>query len=384
MKVAVCTAGTKSLKWFRLDMMRAFLDAGCEVVAMGDEPEASWAGYFTDRGIRYRSFFVERNGTNPVKDLRTLRDLERIFGEEHPDKVFVYHAKANIYGTIAAKRAGVPEVYAMVGGLGSVFSAPGPRAAAVRCVLTAEYRYALKRVDRVFFQNGEDVGLFERLRVVDRSKVVMVRGSGVNVEHFAQKPLPDKPSFLFVGRLVKGKGIREYLEAARIVKQNHPEVSFAVVGPFDTNPTSIAPQELQVYVDDGTVVYHGEQEDVRPFLEACSVFVLPSYYGEGTPKAALEAMATGRPLIVADAVGCREVVEQGANGFLVKPRNVIGLANAMEKFAAGSKVTLEMATASRAMAEELFDVRKVNRLICETMSLAIDVYREMPNAMVEE
>lgn len=369
MKVAVCTAGTKSLKWFRLDMMKAFLDEGCEIVAMGNEPEAVWAGYFEERGIRYRSFFVERNGTNPVKDLRTLRDLERVFGEEQPDKVFVYHAKANIYGTIAAKRAGVSEVYAMVGGLGSVFSASGPKAAAVRCVLTAEYRYALKRADKVFFQNGEDVDLFERLRVVDRSKVVMVRGSGVNVEHFAPKPLPDKPSFLFVGRLVKGKGIREYLEAARIVKQGHPEATFAVIGPFDTNPTSMTSEELQVYIDDGTVVYHGEQEDVRPFLEACSVFVLPSYYGEGTPKAALEAMATGRPLIVADAVGCREVVQEGVNGLLVAPKDAQALAEALERFVKPDGLARRMGLASREFAEEVFDVRKVNDVIAKAMGI---------------
>lgn len=369
MKVAICTAGTKSLKWFRLDMMRAFLDAGCEVVAMGNEPEAAWTGYFEERGIRYRSFFVERNGTNPFKDLKTLRDLERVFGEEHPDKAFVYHAKANIYGTIAAKRAGVPEVYAMVGGLGSVFNAGGLRNRALKLVLSTEYRYALKRAEKVFFQNGEDVELFERLGVVDRSKVVMVRGSGVNVEHFARKPLPESPSFLFVGRLVRGKGIREYLEAARIVKREHPEASFAVVGPFDTNPTSISPEELQAYVDDGTVVYHGEQEDVRPFLEACSVFVLPSYYGEGTPKAALEAMATGRALIVADAVGCREVVREGVNGLLVLPRESEAIAEAMERLINEPMLVAGMGARSRQLAEELFEVRKVNDLICETMRI---------------
>ena len=169
---------------------------------------------------------------------------------------------------------------------------------------------------------------------------------------------------------MRGKGIREYLEAARIVKRKHPEVSFAVVGPFDTNPTSIAPQELQVYVDDGTVVYHGEQEDVRPFLEACSVFVLPSYYGEGTPKAALEAMATGRPLIVADAVGCREVVREGKNGLLVLPRNPVALAIAMEQLLE-ERTAARMGLASRSMANEIFDVRKVNHVICTSMGIGV-------------
>lgn len=193
----------------------------------------------------------------------------------------------------------------------------------------------------------------------------------MNLERFPQCPLPEDPSFLFVGRMVRGKGVFDYLEAARIVKAGHPEASFHLVGPFDSNPTSLSPEELRPYVEEGTVEYHGEQppEAVQGFQRSCSVFVLPSYYGEGTPKSALEAMATGRPLIVADAVGCREVVRDGVNGFLVPPRDPRAIAGAMEALLSDEKLMRRMAERSRHMAKETFDVNKVNGVICETMGL---------------
>ncbi len=369
MKIAVITAATNTIPRFRIDMIDEFVRRGCEVVVFGDEPAEKWEGYFAEHVTAYRQYSVSRNGLNPMSDIATLKELEYLLLEARPDKVFTYQAKPNIYGVIAAHRARIKGVFVMMGGLGSVFHADDSKSKIVRRIVAAEYKHALSYADKVFFQNAEDVGLFDRLGLVDRAKVVMVRGSGVNIDHFAQKPLPDKPSFLFVGRLVKGKGIREYLEAARIVKQSHPEASFAVVGPFDTNPTSMTPEELQAYVDDGTVVFHGEQEDVRPFLEACSVLVLPSYYGEGTPKSALEAMATGRPLIVADAVGCREVVRKGENGILVSPKSATALVEAMVHFIEHPQMVFKMGLASRGLAEERFDVWKVNGVIATTMGI---------------
>ena len=334
MKIAVITAATNTIPRFRIDMIDEFVRRGCEVVVFGDEPAEKWEGYFAEHVTSYRQYSVSRNGLNPMSDIATLKELEYLLLEARPDKVFTYQAKPNIYGVIAAHRARIKGVFVMMGGLGSVFHADDSKSKIVRRIVAAEYKHALSYADKVFFQNAEDVGLFDRLGLVDRAKVVMVRGSGVNIDHFAQKPLPDKPSFLFVGRLVKGKGIREYLEAARIVKQSHPE-----------------------------------QEDVRPFLEACSVLVLPSYYGEGTPKSALEAMATGRPLIVADAVGCREVVRKGENGILVSPKSATALVEAMVHFIEHPQMVFKMGLASRGLAEERFDVWKVNGVIATTMGI---------------
>lgn len=221
------------------------------------------------------------------------------------------------------------------------------------------------------FQNMEDVEVFEGLHILSRDKVVLTRGSGVNTTEYSEAPFPPKFSFLFVGRLVRGKGVLDYLEAARMVKKVHPEVRFDLIGPFDSNPTALKINDIQPYIDESTVVFHGKQSYVRSFQEASSAFVLPSYYGEGTPKSALEAMSTGRPLIVADAVGCREVVKDGVNGFLVPPQNPKAIAKAMMNLIEEPGLKEKMGLESRRMAEEVFDVRKVNEVICDAMGVAI-------------
>ena len=369
-KIAVVTAATNTIEWYRMDMVDEFVRRGCEVLVLGDEPEGDWDGFFSLHGVRYRCYPVSRNGMSPVHDLGTLRALTRALREERIDKVFTYQAKPNIYGGIAAHRVDA-ELYVMMGGLGSVFRPDSISGRFVRAVVAAEYRVSLKHADAVFFQNREDLHTFEGLGVVKDDQVVMVRGSGVNLEKFPVEPLPDKPLFLFVGRLVRGKGVMDYLKAARIVKHAHPEADFVLVGPFDTNPTALKPEDIQPYIEDGTIRYEGGRrpDEIHEFMKACSCFVLPSYYGEGTPKSALEAMATGRPLIVADAVGCREVVQPGENGFLVPPRDPGAIADAMERLIADGGLRSRMAHASRMMAKELFDVDKVNGVICETMGV---------------
>lgn len=369
MKIAVVTAATNTIPRFRIDMIDEFIRRGADVVVFGDEPESSWDTFFADHRVSYFSYRVSRNGTNPISDFGTLKELRSLFRKVKPDKVFTYQAKPNIYGSIAAHQTGINDVYVMMGGLGSVFRATDLKSRAIGAVVGMEYRAALKHAKAVFFQNKEDVDLFLSRGFVVREKVVMTRGSGVNLNQYPSHPLPEKNSFLFVGRLVKGKGVFDYLEAARMVKKAHPYVEFHLVGPYDTNPTALTPEELKPYVDDGTAVYHGEQQNVQPFLEASSCFVLPSYYGEGTPKSALEAMATGRPLIVADAVGCREVVINGENGFLVPPKNPSAIADAMTKLIDDESLRHHMAVKSRLFAEDLFDVQKVNKTICEAMEI---------------
>ena len=369
-KVAVITAATNTIERFRIDMVDEFVRRGCRVVVIGNEPEDDWCEWFSEHSVEYRSYPISRNGMNPVADLRTLSALTRILEEERPQKVFTYQAKPNIYGGIAARRVGA-QLFTMMGGLGSVFRPETLKQRVVRNIVASEYRASLRSADAVFFQNKEDLSTFEELGIVRPEQVVMVHGSGVNLDRFPQCPLPEAPSFLFVGRLVRGKGVIEYLDAARIVKREHPEAEFVLVGPFDTNPTALGSDDIQPYIDDGTVVYAGEckPSEVSGFLERCSCFVLPSYYGEGTPKSALEAMATGRPLIVADAVGCREVVRDGENGFLVPPRNSVAIAGAMKRIIEDESLSGFMARSSRRQAEATFDVRLINNIICDSMNL---------------
>lgn len=371
MKICVITAATWSISKFRIDMIDEFVRRGCKVVVFGDEPHEKWDSFFKMHGVSYRTYPVSRNGMNPVSDIATKRALKKLLAEEKPDKVWTYQAKPNIYGCIAAHELGIEDVYVMMGGLGSVFRAKDAKSRLVRLIVSAEYRHAMRYAKVVFFQNMEDVEVFEALHILSRDKVVLTRGSGVNTTEYSEAPFPPKFSFLFVGRLVRGKGVLDYLEAARMVKKVHPEVRFDLIGPFDSNPTALKINDIQPYIDESTVVFHGKQSYVRSFQEASSAFVLPSYYGEGTPKSALEAMSTGRPLIVADAVGCREVVKDGVNGFLVPPQNPKAIAKAMMNLIEEPGLKEKMGLESRRMAEEVFDVRKVNEVICDAMGVAI-------------
>ena len=368
MKVMVLSSFTTSMFWFRLDMMKSFLAAGCQVIAVGDGEESQWRDRFAELGITYYQIPVQRNGTNPLADLKTLMALYRLIKRERPDKIFSYQAKTVIYGGIAARLLGNGEVYPMIAGVGSVFLGNGFKKRLVRSILVAEYKLGLKKAKRIFFQNRDDLAVFTANGIVDEGKVVMVNGSGVNIEKFVPTQLPAEHSFLCISRLIRDKGVYEYLEAARQIRKKHPDVKCVLVGPFDTNPSALKPEELQHFVEDGSVIYVGEQKDVYPYLMACSAYVLPSYH-EGTPKTVLEAMASGRPVITTDAPGCRETVTDGVNGYLVPVKDVDAIVEAMEKMIARPEVSAQMAQSARRIAEEKYDVNKVNLMIRMTMGI---------------
>lgn len=368
MKVAVLSSHTPSLFWFRTDMMKAFQDLGHEVIAIGNEPESEWGARFEEKNIRYIQADIKRNGMNPLGELKTLNSLKAILKKEMPDKIFTYQAKTVIYGSIAAHQLGITEIYPLIAGLGSVFLGDSFVLKAARIVLKSEYRIALKKAKKVFFQNGDDTSFFIQNHLVDNDRIVMVAGSGVNLEKFQRQPLPEEPAFLCISRLIKDKGVREYIQAAEIVKKQYPNIRFLLVGPYDTNPSAIQPEELQGHIDSGIIEYFGEQEDVRPYLVQCSVYVLPSYR-EGTPKTVLEAMACGKAVITTDAPGCKETVKDGVNGYLVPIKDVNALVEKMEFLISHPEKITEMAEAGRSLAEEKFDVQKVNKDICQTMNL---------------
>lgn len=373
MKVAVLSSFTTSLFWFRIDMMKSFKMMGCEVLAVGDGAESEWCGRFADLGIRYRQIPVQRNGTSPVRDLVTLRALNRLLKEEKPDKIFAYQAKTVIYGGMAASLNGIREFYPLVAGVGSVFLGDSLKQKLIRSILVAEYKLGMRQAPKVFFQNRDDLKVFTDHNILPEHKAVMLYGSGVNVEKFTPSPLPVKPGFLCISRLIRDKGVVEYLEAARKLRQYRPGVKCVLVGPFDTNPSAIKPEELQPYIDDGSVEYVGEQKDVQPYLKNCTAYVLPSYH-EGTPKTVLEAMACGRPSVTTDAPGCRETVTDGVNGWLVQVKDVDSLVAAMERILDEPNKTAQMAKESRRIAEDVYDVRKINQKIIETMKIGGFIY----------
>lgn len=368
MKIAVLSSHTPSLFWFRMDMMLDFVARGHDVVAIGNEDEVEWRQKFESDGIKYRCAAIQRNGTNPLKDLQTLSSLKKLLKEEKPDKVFSYQAKTVIYGGIAANQLGITEVYPLIAGVGSVFLANDLKSKIIRFILKNEYRIGMKKSPNIFFQNADDVDVFTKNKIIDKDRVVMINGSGVNLEKFTVKPFPEKFAFLCIARLIRDKGVYEYLEACRIIKERHPEIRCLLVGPFDTNPSSLKQSELQPYIDDRIIEYFGEQSDVRPYIAECSVYVLPSYR-EGTPKTVLEAMATGRPVITTNAPGCRETVIDGKNGWLIPVKGTDALVKKMELLYESPDTVRGMAGIGRKMVEDKYDVKLINKSIIKTMTI---------------
>ncbi|MBB6631969.1 glycosyltransferase family 4 protein [Clostridium algidicarnis] len=368
MKIAVLSSHTSSLFWFRMDMMKEFIRHGHTVIALGSEPEVDWKNEFEEKGIKYKQISVERNGVNPLNDLKTYRELRQFIKEEKPDKIFAYQAKTVIYGSLAAKANGIIEVYPLIAGLGSIFRGEGLKKKIIRGIMKIEYHAACKASKKVFFQNNDDKNEFINSRLINEDQIVIINGSGVNLDKFRPEPLPEKPAFLFIGRLIKDKGVMEYLEACKQIKVKYPDIRCLLVGPYDSNPSALQPEELQPFIDEKIIEYFGEQNDVRPYIKQCSTYVLPSYH-EGTPKTVLEAMAMGRSIITSDAPGCRETVVDGYNGFLVPIRNIDSLVYDMRLLIKDSKLSKLMAERSLKLAREKYDVNLVNKSIMETMGL---------------
>jgi len=319
------------------------------------------------------NIYVSRNGTNVIKDIKTLISIMRLLKELNPNKIFTYQAKTVIYGCIASKMLGIKEIYPLIAGLGSVYLSEGIKAKVIRCILSIEYRIALRGIKVIFFQNNDDLETYKKYKIITgKNHVVMIPGSGVNTEQFHPVPLPEVFAFLFIGRLIRDKGIVEYLEACREIKERHPEVRCMLVGPYDSNPSAIKEKDLQPYIDEGTIEYFGEQSDVKKYLTQCNVYVLPSYR-EGLPKTVLEAMACGRAIITTDAPGCRETVKNGENGLLIPIKDTKVLVTAMERLIINPEETREMGDKGRIRVKERFDVSIVNKTICEAMGVITKV-----------
>ena len=370
MRFLIVAANARSLIANRGDLIRELQDRGIHVMAT--VPTRDWLPEVEKLGIGLHPVQMGRTAVNPVQDIRSTFSLLRLMRRLKPDVVFSYSAKPVIYGSLAARLARVPGVYAMITGLGHAYTTRSFRTRLIRLVMTRLYRIGLGCSDRVFFQNPDDLQEFLDHRMLrDRSKVVRVNGSGIDLERFAPQPLPEGPPvFLFIGRLLTEKGVAEFVEAAHTVAERWPEARFVAVGPHDPSlPHAVRVEDLEAWKRAGVVELVGGVKDVRPWIAACSVFVLPSYR-EGTPRSVLEAMAVGRAIVTSDAPGCRETVVPGENGLLVPPRESAPLALAMERFLEEPELIPRMAEASRRLVEDKYDVRKVNAVILEAMGLA--------------
>jgi glycosyltransferase involved in cell wall biosynthesis len=366
--VAVVAGLAESLLNFRGPLLRAMVARGHRVVAFAPDAPGI-AARLAELGVEFQPVALQRTGLDPFADGSLLWELVARFRALRPGCVFCYTIKPVVYGTVAAALAGVPRRAAMITGLGYAFLGTGLKRRLVRGIAIALYRLALRRAHVVFFQNEDDRELFAALRITSsRNRVELVNGSGVDVAAFAPEPLPDRPAFLMIARLVADKGVREYIAAAKRLRATHPDVPCRLVGMLDPNPAGIRAEELREWTESGDVEFLGELRDVRPALQAASVYVLPSYR-EGTPRTVLEAMAMGRAIVTTDAPGCRQTVVDGESGLLVPVRDVDGLVAAMARFVADPGLAARFGDAARRRAEERYDVARVNDALLGAMNL---------------
>ena len=369
MRILVAGGAARSLLNFRGALLKALVDRGHEVVACAPDATPVVQRRLKSLGVRYREVPLARTNVSPAGDLVTWMACRRIILKEKPDRVLAYTVKPVIYMHLAARMAGNPPVYGMITGLGYAFGSGAFKQKLIGSVVGALYRAALAGSSGVFFQNPDDRAFFlSKGLLAAKVPAVLINGSGVDLSWYAPKPLPKAPVFLFAGRLLVEKGIREYCQAAYRLKNRYPEAMFQIAGGLDSNPGSIRPDELRQWQAEGVIEHLGVLDDIRPAYEGARVFVLPSYR-EGTPRTVLEAMAMGRPVITTDAPGCRETVVDGENGFLVPVRDTDSLAKAMERFIIHPETADQMGEKGRRMAVRKYDVNDVNAVIMTVMGI---------------
>jgi len=322
-----------NLSWnlfnFRLGLMKALKKRGHEVLFCA--PVDSCTDKLTEMGFRFIAINVDRKGTNLIKDILFLLRLLAVYLREKPGLAMHYTIKPNIYGSIAAKLSRTRCVNT-VSGLGFIFISRVSYFKPVKLL----YSFSCRFSEYTFFHNHDDLSFFVKNGIINPKKAVLIKGSGINAEFFAPVPRERKEtgrpfSFLFLGRLLWDKGILELVESARVVKNSYPGTKFLLLGAIDRGNPAVVPEErIKSWQEEGLIEYLGEAPDVRPFISQSDCVVLPSYR-EGAPRALLEAASMQKPVIATDTPGCREVVDDGVNGFLVRVKDALSLAESMLK-----------------------------------------------------
>lgn len=329
------------------------------------------------KGYAVNYINLSRASISLIGDFKYFIQLFILINKVKPDILLSYTVKPVIYGSIAAKLAGIKEKYSLITGLGYAFVGLGSKNSILKKIIFLLYKIALYCSNKVIFQNLDDAELFEKMNLVNSKKNNIVNGSGVDLSHYnydltiLEEYAPEQPiKFLMLGRIIGDKGIREYIAAATELKKKYgAKVIFQLGGGLDTNPTAIQQKELDEWVSTGVIEYLGKLQDVRPTITNSHVFILPSYR-EGTSRSILEAMSIGRPIVTTNVAGCRQLVEVGRNGYLAEAKSVQSLVDAIEKMInLSSNELIQMGTYSRKIVEDKYDVHKVNEHMLTIMDI---------------
>jgi glycosyltransferase involved in cell wall biosynthesis len=353
---------------FRRGLILALQAAGYRVAVLA--PDGPHSQAIRALGADFVPLAMDARGRSPSADLRTLAAYHRHLRALRPAAFLGFTIKPNIYGSMAAHLLGIP-VINNITGLGAMFERKGP----LNRLVAGMYRLALGRSATVFFQNPDDRDLFLERRLVRPGQAGLLPGSGVDLDHFSPRPEREGSpvTFLLAARLLRAKGVGEYVEAARIVRNARDDVRFRLLGPVEPNgPGAVGQADLDRWREEGLIDYRGSVADVRPELAEADCVVLPSYYREGTPRTLLEASAMAIPIITTDSAGCREALIAGDTGFLCEPRSARSLARAMLAIASmPSGMRRAMGRAGRAYMERRFSEAVVHRAYLDALSEAL-------------
>ena len=357
MKIAIVANTSWYVYNFRKELISAFLENGHKVVTIAPVYMDEYSQKLIDMGCHHFNVNMDNKGTNPLKDIATFFSFVSIYKKAKPDIILHFTIKPNIYGTLAAKYLKIPCIN-NISGLGTLFIKEG-FATKIAKVL---YRISLQHAKHVFFQNEEDRDLFIKHNLLDVSKTSILPGSGVDTERFAPRERVNGGKFIFllVARMLKDKGIVEFVEAARQIRKERDNSEFWLLGFMDDkNRTAVSNKEMSEWIKEGSIKYLGPTDSVEDFIALADCVVLPSYR-EGTPRSLLEAASMGKPLITTDVPGCKNVLMENINGFLCEPKNSHDLAQKMMQMMDLPKEEREiMGKASRDFILEKYDVKTV-------------------------
>ena len=373
--IAIISVQAYAMVNFRGPLIRSLTDRGMLVYALAPDFNDEWRTQVSRLGAMPVDFSLSRTGMNPLSDVADIYRLSQLLRSLAPEMVLNGYTKSVIYGSIAAWMARVPKRFSLIEGLGYVFSDDDKsltwRRSALRWVVTQLYKFTLGLNHKVFFLNKENILHFVNEGIVVANKVIRIDGIGLDLDYFTPVPPVLQPvTFIMISRMLREKGVYDFVDAARKVQKRNPDVRFLMVGYCDKNPSSVTEEELRSWIAEGIIEWPGNWvDDIRDWIVQASVFVLPSYYPEGLPRSNLEALAMGRPIITTDWVGCRETVQEGVNGFLVPVRDPAAIAQAMMRFVESPDLIEKMGHEGRRIAEKRFDVNKINLRIMETIGI---------------
>ena len=352
MKVLVLANHYNTLRIFRRELLKTMSAAGHEVVVSIPPCDAENQRILESYGTRVVFTSFDRRGTNPLDDVKLLREYSKLVREEKPDKVITYTIKCNVYGALACKPGKIPH-YANITGLGSTFQGHGK----MRMLVSVLYKMSLNRSKRIFFENVGNRDTLVSDGIVREEQTVVLHGAGVNLEEFAPTSYPAEGTlrFLFVGRIMQEKGVDEYFAAIRHLRKTYPDTEFDFIGWYEDHYE----EQVKTMEAEGLIRFHGFQPDVKPFIRQAHCIVHPSWH-EGMSNTLLEGAAMCRPLITSNIHGCKEAVVEGVNGYLAEVRNEESLYEAMKRFCSLThEEKMAMGRAGRTHMEQNFDKEDV-------------------------